>query len=206
LLVDGGVASAAEAVAYGAQQEKTARIVGATTYGAANNNKKFPIAPQFVLSVSYNRPINPISGTNWEGTGVKPDIPVAGIAALDAAQLDALNHLSAAPNVPPQRLAEYRWAGAAIEARLRPVVLDQSSIQRMAGVYGTVELRDTPEGLRFYRSDRPKRPQGVVMVPLNTQGLFGIDGYDDLRADVTPTGLALLHGAEDAREVFPRSN
>jgi hypothetical protein len=206
LLVDGGVASAAEAVAYGAQQEKTARIVGATTYGAANNNKKFPIAPQFVLSVSYNRPINPISGTNWEGTGVKPDIPVAGIAALDAAQLDALNRLSAAPNVPPQRLAEYRWAGAAIEARLRPVVLDQSSIQRMAGIYGTVELRDTPEGLRFYRSDRPKRPQGVVMVPLNTQGLFGIDGYDDLRADVTPTGLALLHGAEDAREVFPRSN
>jgi hypothetical protein len=206
LLVDGGVASAAEAVAYGAQQEKTAIIVGSTTYGAANNNKKFPIAPQFVLSVSYNRPVNPISGTNWEGTGVKPDIPAAGIAALDAAQLDALNRLSSALNATAQELAEYRWASTAIEARLRPIELDKSSRQKMAGFYGTVEIRDTPAGLRFYRSDRPKRPQGVVMVPLNTHGLFGVDGYDDLRAEVTPLGVALLHGAEDARELFPRSN
>ena len=206
MLVDAGVASAAEAVAYGAQQEKTALIVGSTTYGAANNNKKFPITPQFVLSVSYNRPVNPISGTNWEGTGVKPDIAVSGVAALDAAQLDAFNRLKYASNVPPQQLAEYRWASTAIEARLHPVELDKTSMQRMAGVYGTVELRDTPAGLRFYRSDRPKRPQGVVMLPLNTQGLFSIDGYDDLRAEVTPTGVALLHGAEDAREVFPRDH
>jgi peptidase S41-like protein len=206
LLVDAGVASAAEAVAYGAQQEKTALVVGSTTYGAANNNKKFPIAPQFVLSVSYNRPVNPISGTNWEGTGVKPDIPSSGVAALDAAQLDALNRLESASNVPPKQLAEYRWASTAIEARLRPVTLDKYSMQRVAGVYGTVELRDTPAGLRFYRSDRPQRPQGVVMIPLNAQGLFSIDGYDDLRAEVTPTGVALLHGADDAREVFSRSN
>jgi hypothetical protein len=206
LLVDAGVASAAEAVAYGAQQEKTAIIVGSSTYGAANNNMKFPIAPQFVLSVSYNRPINPISGTNWEGNGVKPDIFVPGVAALDAAQLDALDRLSKSPNVIAERLAEYRWARVAIEARLHPVALDRPRLESMAGVYGTVELRDTPAGLRFYRSDRPKRPQGVVMIPLNTQGLFSIDGYDDLRADVTPTGLALLHGAEDARELFPRSN
>jgi Peptidase family S41 len=206
LLVDAGVASAAEAVAYGAQQEKTALIVGSTTYGAANNNKKFPIAPQFVLSVSYNSPVNPISGTNWEGTGVMPDIPVTGVAALDAAQLDALNRLESASNVPPQQLAEYHWASTAIEAQLRPVVLDKASLQGMAGVYGTVELRDSPAGLLFYRTDRPKRPQGVVMVPLNVQGLFSIDGYDDLRAEVTPAGVALLHGAEDAREVFPRNH
>jgi hypothetical protein len=205
LLVDGGVASAAEAVAYGAQQEKSATIVGSSTYGAANNNRKFPIAPQFVLSVSYNRPINPISGTNWEGTGVKPDVSVPGTLALDAAQLDALDRLSKSPDVPLQRLAEYRWARVAIEARLRPIVLDAPSLQGFAGVYGTIELRDTPAGLRFYRSDRPKRPQGVVMVPLNSEGLFGIDGYDDLRAAITPTGLMLLHGAEDAREVFPRT-
>jgi hypothetical protein len=205
LLVDGGVASAAEAVAYGAQQEKSATIVGSSTYGAANNNRKFPIAPQFVLSVSYNRPINPISGTNWEGTGVKPDVSVPGTLALDAAQLDALDRLSKSPDVPLQRLAEYRWARVAIEARLRPIVLDAPSLQGFAGVYGTIELRDTPAGLRFYRSDRPKRPQGVVMVPLNSEGLFGIDGYDDLRAAITPTGLTLLHGAEDAREVFPRT-
>jgi Peptidase family S41 len=206
LLVDGGVASAAEAVAYGAQQEKTATIVGSSTYGAANNNKKFPIAPQFVLSVSYNRPINPISGTNWEGVGVSADISVPGSAALDAAQLDALERLSRRSDASLQRLAEYRWASVALRARLHPIVLDSAVVQGMAGAYGTIELRATPAGLKFYRSDRPKRPQGVVMTPLNSEGLFGIDGYDDLRAEVTSTGLVLLHGAEDEREVFARSH
>jgi len=137
---------------------------------------------------------------------VRPDISVPGVAALDAAQLDALDRLGKSSNVSAERMAEYRWASVAIEARLHPIVLDTSSLQRMAGVYGTIELRDTPAGLRFYRSDRPKRPQGVAMVPLNSEGLFGIDGYDDLRAEVTATSLALLHGAEDQREVFPRSN
>lgn len=205
LLVDGGVASAAEAVAYGAQQERTAIIVGATTYGAANNNKKFPIAPQFVLSVSYNRPINPISGTNWEGVGVKPDIAVAGVMALDAAMLDALERLSKVSDVPPQRLAEYRWAGVAIRARLHPVHVDATLLDVIAGAYGTVELKKSPEGLRFYRSDRPKRPQGVVMTPLDNEGLFEVPGYDDLRVRVTERQLSLLHGAEDALEVFPRN-
>jgi hypothetical protein len=48
VLVDGHVASAAEAVAYGAQAVKEATVVGSATYGAANNNKKFPIPPAFV--------------------------------------------------------------------------------------------------------------------------------------------------------------
>lgn len=205
LLVNGGVGSAAEAVAYGAQQEKTATIVGSTTYGAANNNKKFPIAPQFVLSLSYNRPINPISGTNWEGVGVKPDIEVPGDNALAAAEASALDRLSSIPNLPTQRLAEYRWARVAIVARLGPVVIEPVRLRAMAGTFGTVELKASEAGLRFYRSDRPKRPQGVVMTPLDDKGLFGIDGYDDLRARVSPTEVVLLHGAEDAREVFPRA-
>jgi hypothetical protein len=205
LLVDGGAASAAEAVCYGAQQEKTAIIVGSTTYGAANNNKKFPIAPQFVLSVSYNRPINPISGTNWEGVGVQPDIVVSGEQALDAALVAALDHLSGAADVTAQRLAEYRWAKTAIEGRLHPPVIDPARMRAWAGTFGTIELKATDAGLRFYRSDRPKRPQGIVMVPLDGQGLFGIAGYDDLRARVGPNEIVLLHGAEDAREVFART-
>jgi hypothetical protein len=205
LLVDGGVVSAAEAVAYGAQQEKTAIIVGATTYGAANNNRKFPIAPQFVLSVSYNRPVHPISGTNWEGVGVKPDIAVTGTLALDAAVLDALGRLSQASGVPPQRLADYRWASVALRAHLHPVSVEPARLTAMAGAYGTVELKQSPEGLRFFRTDRPKRPQGVVMRPLDAEGLFEVPGYDDLRVRVTRKQLSLMHGAEDALEVFLRS-
>ena len=205
LLVDGGVASAAEAVSYGAQQEKTAIIVGSNTYGAANNNKKFAIAPRFVLSVSYNRPINPISGTNWEGVGVKPDILVSGPSAFDAAQLDALDRLAHTSNASPQTLAEYRWARVAIQARLHPVAPELARWRALAGTFGEVTLKDSATGLLFYRADRPKRPQGVHMTPLDDHNLFAVEGYDDLRVRVTANELILMHGAEDQREVFLRA-
>jgi hypothetical protein len=43
------------------------------------------------------------------------------------------------------------------------------------------------------------------MTPLDDQGLFEVPGYDDLRAKVTGPQISLLHGAEDALEVFPRN-
>ena len=56
VLIDGGTASAAEAFAYDVQQFKLGELVGARTVGAANNNKLLPIAPNFLLSVSFGRP------------------------------------------------------------------------------------------------------------------------------------------------------
>jgi len=119
--VDGHVASAAEAVSYGLQQDKLATIVGANTYGAANNNKKLPIAPQFILSVSYNRPINPVTGTNWEGVGVIPDITISGSRALAAASLPRIPTIEMVPGVTPERCGRVRLGGSfALEARAAP--------------------------------------------------------------------------------------
>ena len=92
-----------------------------------------------------------------------------------------------------------------INARLHPVTVDSVRLRPLAGVYGTVELKMSPEGLRFYRADRPKRPQGVVMTPLDDSGLFEVPGYADLRLRVTGPDLVLMHGAEDAQESFERS-
>jgi Peptidase family S41 len=206
ILVDGHTASAGEAVAYGAQQEKIATIVGSTTYGAANNNKKFPIAPSFVLSVSYHRPINPISGTNWENVGVVPDVPSPGTDALDAAALAALDALAASPAATPQRQAEYQWARLPLTARLHPALISPAHLATLAGTYGTIELRTSDAGLRLYRSDRPRWQPGLLLIPLTTDDIFAVEGTDsDLRIRLTGSTLELLHGSESAREVFPRT-
>ena len=42
------------------------------------------------------RAINPITKTNWEGTGIEPDISVPAAEALRAAHLDALRRVRAA--------------------------------------------------------------------------------------------------------------
>jgi hypothetical protein len=43
--------------------------------------------------VPSGRAINPISKTNWEGTGVEPDVKVAAEQALKVAHIAALNKI-----------------------------------------------------------------------------------------------------------------
>ena len=55
----------------------------------------------FTIMVPWGRPINPVTKTNWEGTGVVPDIAVPADAALDEAHrraLDAISHAQRAKN------------------------------------------------------------------------------------------------------------
>jgi C-terminal processing protease CtpA/Prc len=85
ILTSGRTFSAAEAFAYSLQQRKRATIVGERTAGGANPNRYFPIGPALALSVSVGTTFNPVSGSNWEGTGVVPDVAVPAASALDAA-------------------------------------------------------------------------------------------------------------------------
>lgn len=75
--------SAAEGFAYGLQQRKRAVIVGEPTKGGANPNRFFPIGNDLEVSISIGRTINPVSGSNWEGVGVQPDVAVPAEQALD---------------------------------------------------------------------------------------------------------------------------
>jgi hypothetical protein len=205
ILVDGHVASAAEAVAYGAKAAKEAIVVGSTTYGAANNNKKLPIAPAFVLSVSYNRPINPLTKTNWEGTGVVPDIAVPGSTALPAAELSALTELSALPGVSASIRAEYAWARQGVAAQLHPVTLSNAQLARYAGRYGTIVIRAVGGQLRLTRTNRPRWERDILLVPLDPNGLFAVTAFDDLRLRFHTNSFDFLYGNEDDRDTFTRS-
>ncbi|MBX7170791.1 MAG: S41 family peptidase [Pyrinomonadaceae bacterium] len=70
---------------------KRATIVGETTGGGANPGGSFRIAEHFGAFIPLGRAINPVTKTNWEGTGVEPDIKVSKELALKTAQLAALN-------------------------------------------------------------------------------------------------------------------
>jgi hypothetical protein len=47
----------------------------------------------FRVGVPSGRAVNPVTGTNWEGTGVRPDVPADAAAALRTAHLRALERL-----------------------------------------------------------------------------------------------------------------
>jgi retinol-binding protein 3 len=66
--------SGAEEFAYNLKNLKRATLIGETTGGGAHPGREMSVTPHFRVFVPTGRAINPISGTNWEGTGVKPDI------------------------------------------------------------------------------------------------------------------------------------
>ncbi len=77
--------SAAEDFSYNLKCLKRATIIGETTGGGAHPVTGESIDDHFVIIVPHARSINPISKTNWEGTGVEPDVPAKASEALDVA-------------------------------------------------------------------------------------------------------------------------
>lgn len=76
VLTSNNTFSGGEEFAYDLQTLKKAIIVGETTKGGANPGEAFPIEYGFGVFIPTGRAINPITKTNWEGIGVKPDIEI----------------------------------------------------------------------------------------------------------------------------------
>jgi retinol-binding protein 3 len=83
--------SGAEEFSYNLKNLKRAVIVGETTGGGAHPGGSRRLHEHFQAFVPIGRAISPITKTNWEGTGVEPDVKVPKEHALHTAQLLALN-------------------------------------------------------------------------------------------------------------------
>ena len=78
--------SGAEDFAYALKNLKRATIIGETTGGGAHPTTIIRLDDQFALAVPHARSISPITKTDWEGTGVEPDVKIPAAEALDAAR------------------------------------------------------------------------------------------------------------------------
>ena len=78
--------SGAEEFTYNLKNLKRATIIGETTGGGAHPVSGHRIDDHFMIGVPFARAINPISKTNWEGTGVEPDVKVSAAEALEVAK------------------------------------------------------------------------------------------------------------------------
>jgi hypothetical protein len=78
--------SGAEEFSYNLKNLKRATLVGETTGGGAHPVDGHRIDDHFMIGVPFARAINPVSKTNWEGTGVAPDVPAKASEALEVAE------------------------------------------------------------------------------------------------------------------------
>ncbi len=86
--------SGAEEFSYNLKNLKRATLIGETTGGGAHPVAGHRIDEHFMIGVPFARAVNPISKTNWEGTGVEPDVKVPAAEALDTAQKLAAEKLA----------------------------------------------------------------------------------------------------------------
>ncbi len=77
--------SAAEAFAYDLQALRRVTVVGEATGGGAQPFEFSRLDDHFTLWLEKGRSINPVTGGNWQGKGVQPDVPVPADEAMGAA-------------------------------------------------------------------------------------------------------------------------
>lgn len=77
VLIDRSTASAAESLAYLLVTTGRAVVVGEPSAGAANPGDWFDTGAGAAVFVSTGAPIDPRTGTSWEGVGVVPDVAAA---------------------------------------------------------------------------------------------------------------------------------
>ncbi|MCB9059570.1 MAG: hypothetical protein H6627_13440 [Calditrichae bacterium] len=77
--------SGAEEFCYNLKTRERATLIGETTGGGANPGGMFPVNREIAIFIPTGRAINPVTGTNWEGTGVEPDIKTTSEDAFNIA-------------------------------------------------------------------------------------------------------------------------
>ncbi len=110
ILISGETFSGGEEFAYDLKALKRATLVGEKTGGGANIGAPYRLTSHFEAFIPVGRPVNPITGTNWEGWGVIPDVSVSAEQALKVAYKYALKSILASmdeePSEPLQLLLE----------------------------------------------------------------------------------------------------
>jgi hypothetical protein len=85
ILTSASTISAAEQFTYDLKMLKRVTVVGETTHGSAHSGVFHRIDDHFGMGIPGLKAINPFSKSDWEGTGVAPDVKTKAADALEVA-------------------------------------------------------------------------------------------------------------------------
>jgi C-terminal processing protease CtpA/Prc len=194
VLTSGGTFSAAEEFSYNLKNLERATLIGATTGGGAHPGGSVVATDRFMVWVPTGRAINPITNTNWEGTGVSPHIEVPAAEALDVAHMKALEVLME-KNKDENLQAFYEWPLAEINLKTNPVILDNKTLKSFAGDYGPRKVTFEKDKLFYQRGTGTK----YELFPFSDHE-FMLKGLDSFRIRFVAEGnkVTALEGLYDS--------
>jgi len=156
ILTSHGTFSAGEEFCYDFQNLKRGTLVGETTGGGAHpvHAASLPDVP-FAAAIPFGRAVNPITHTNWEGTGVKPDVAVPAAQALQTAHELALKKLLEKAQ-DAERKQALAWDLEQVRAQAQPVSLSPEVMKAYAGTYGAYAVTLENDALWLQLPNKPK--------------------------------------------------
>lgn len=166
--------SAAEDFSYNLKHLGRAIIVGATTRGGAHP-LNISVVSDFILYIPDQMSIHPVTKSNWEGVGVKPDIEIKPEDAFNYAYMEALKTL-VAKTTDEEKQSKYQWAIEGLNARINKVLISEEVLKSYAGKYDTRSIYYENGQLLYQYGDRAKGK----MIPL-TEDYFALEDYDYVR-------------------------
>ncbi|WP_141734302.1 S41 family peptidase [Oligoflexus tunisiensis] len=186
VLTSGGTFSAAEEFSYNLKNLKRATLVGETTGGGAHPvNFHYLKDIKFGAMIPFGRAINPITKTNWEGTGVEPHVKVSKEEALMRAHTMALQNLLQKSKDADDK-KRISWALESLKAQHSPLTLKPETLQSYVGRYGDRVIAWENDQLTYTRGSRKNR-----LIPLDTDR-FAVEGVDYFRLQFHRDGKGQL--------------
>ena len=179
VLTSGRTYSGAEEFTYNMKNLERATIIGETTGGGAHPTGLHIFADTKVAaSIPFGRAINPITETNWEGTGIEPHIQVHRDEALDVAKVEAMKKLLETSDEEWKKEG-LRFTVERLEALRNPAEVPEEIMKRWAGDYGQRHVIFEDGALWYERDERPR----YRMIPIS-KTLFCFEDIDFFKLEI----------------------
>lgn len=178
--------SGGEELAYDLQSLGRGKVYGEVTGGGAHPTAGFRIHERFMASIPSKRSVNPITKTNWEGVGVKPDVAVAASDALRVAHVAALNDVAATTTDD----APWRVELEKIAARLSPAA-GANPRQALDAWVESFNKHDVAAREKWLRENTSYSPEQAGEIAAIDQDIRGTHGPFEVVRVVRTEGLAI---------------
>src|SRR4030095_5528911 len=196
--------SAAEEFAYDLKNQKRALIFGETTRGGAHPGGTLAVNKDFIIFMPMGRAINPVTKTDWEETGVIPDVPVVSENALETAHVYALKEIGKTKKEEADK-KYFQFMAESFERLISPAVVDENTLKSYTGSYGERKITYNA-GILYYQFGR--RPK-MALTPLSME-IFMMKDLDYVRVQFDKDASGKITGLTESYDVgdnesFPKT-
>jgi hypothetical protein len=162
--------SGGEDFAYTLKHHGRATIIGETTAGGGHTVDFLAIHEGFIIVLPTGYADHPVTGGNWEGRGVEPDIPVPEEEALKVAHVHALEQLIEQAKE-SGKIRYLEWVLERTRVKYTPLNIDEKILSSYVGQFRDykVELKD---GILYMKGDDPRDDWKMTAL---TETLFAVD-------------------------------